>query len=251
MKLHLSLLSALVVLSFAAPAEARSFRVKDIPNGNKYGCTSCHTSNSGKTNTAFGNDSEKYLVGSGLKSQRHTDWAQLCPLDSDGDGLTNGEELNDPDCNWVRGQANPGGATSNPGKASSVLGPTCGNGKLDAGENCDGGAMSATTCDEIGAGNGLLTCTAQCTFDTSDCSQDPATTSGGDVTSGAGGGDGGGSGSSHYGNTPPVLPTACSFGVGDEEFSAWPVVLGAAALAITTVRRAATRRPGAPSDRRR
>ena len=30
-------------------------------------------------------------------------WAALCPLDSDGDGFTNGEELGDPDCVWVAG----------------------------------------------------------------------------------------------------------------------------------------------------
>ena len=31
--------------------------------------------------------------------------ATLCGLDSDGDGLTNGQELGDPDCVWTKGQA--------------------------------------------------------------------------------------------------------------------------------------------------
>ena len=29
----------------------------------------------------------------------------LCRKDSDGDGLTNGQELGDPDCVWTKGQA--------------------------------------------------------------------------------------------------------------------------------------------------
>lgn len=28
----------------------------------------------------------------------------LCDSDSDGDGMTNGAELGDPDCDWVKGQ---------------------------------------------------------------------------------------------------------------------------------------------------
>ncbi|MFO0611719.1 MAG: hypothetical protein U0414_03960 [Polyangiaceae bacterium] len=234
MKFTLSLASALLALSFAGTAEARSFRVKDIPNGNKYGCVSCHTSNSGKTNTAFGNDSEKYLVGGGSKSQRHTDWASLCPLDSDGDGYTNGQELGDPDCTWMRGQANPPGPTSNPGKASSVPAPACGNGKIDPGESCDGSAMSASSCDEIGAGVGLLGCTSKCTFDTTDCSADPSTGTG-DVTSGAGGA-GGGSASDHYGSTPPVLPTACSMGPGESTECLAPALVCVVA-GLTAMRR--------------
>ena len=30
--------------------------------------------------------------------------ACLCNRDSDGDGLTNGQELGDPDCKWTEGQ---------------------------------------------------------------------------------------------------------------------------------------------------
>ncbi|XP_059175934.1 uncharacterized protein LOC131955722 [Physella acuta] len=32
------------------------------------------------------------------------EWGQVCPLDSDGDGRTNGEELGDPRCVWSPGQ---------------------------------------------------------------------------------------------------------------------------------------------------
>ena len=173
MKFTLSLASALLALSFAGTAEARSFRVKDIPNGNKYGCVSCHTSNSGKTNTAFGNDSEKYLVGGGSKSQRHTDWASLCPLDSDGDGYTNGQELGDPDCTWAEGDPNPAGMITNPGAAGDGMG--CGNGAVDAGESCDGTKTHAFSCAELTLGKGLLGCTPDCAYDTSKCTGAPPT----------------------------------------------------------------------------
>ena len=45
--------------------------------------------------------------------------AALCRMDSDGDGLTNGQELGDPDCVWTKGQA-PQRITdiTHPGKAN-------------------------------------------------------------------------------------------------------------------------------------
>lgn len=41
----------------------------------------------------------------------------MCPVDSDGDGMTNGQELGDPDCKWVENQM-PERTThiTNPGK---------------------------------------------------------------------------------------------------------------------------------------
>lgn len=221
--------AALAGLFVLAPrvAEARSFRVNDIPNGKSYGCISCHTSNTGHKNTSFGDDSEAFLVGSGSKSTRHVDWAALCPLDSDGDGFTNGEELNDPACTWKRGQANPGGETSNPGKASSVPAGACGDGVLDPGEDCDGAASAASSCDEIGQGDGLLGCTAGCKYDTSQCAGGAG--SGGNTT-----GSGGGEDASRYANTPPILPSACSYcpETADSAFA-----VGVAALAIMAVKR--------------
>lgn len=227
--------AALAGLFVLAPrvAEARSFRVNDIPNGKSYGCISCHTSNTGHKNTSFGDDSEAFLVGGGSKSTRHTDWAALCPLDSDGDGFTNGEELNDPACTWKRGQANPGGETSNPGKASSVLAGACGDGVLDPGEDCDGAASAAASCDEIGQGDGLLGCTAGCKYDTSQCAggSGSGATSGGNTTGGSGGGS-----SSRYASTPPILPSACSYGPATAD-SALAVAVGVAALAIVALKR--------------
>jgi len=63
----------------------------------------------------------------------------------------------------------------------------CGNGVVDAGEQCDGADLNAQTCSGRGFSSGTLACAVTCTFDTSSC------TSG---SSGSGGGSGGSSGSS-------------------------------------------------------
>ncbi|XP_067662438.1 tyramine beta-hydroxylase-like isoform X1 [Haliotis asinina] len=40
----------------------------------------------------------------GVDFQNHgTSWANVCNLDSDGDGMSNGQELGDPQCNWTTG----------------------------------------------------------------------------------------------------------------------------------------------------
>ena len=60
--------------------------------------------------------------GLAFASAGHAWSATLCAADSDGDGLTNGEELGDPCCVWYPGAAAniSGYATSHPGFASSV-----------------------------------------------------------------------------------------------------------------------------------
>jgi hypothetical protein len=54
--------------------------------------------------------------GGGVRNQYGTDWdqigkavwtVQLCQMDSDGDGQTNGFELGDPCCTWVVGGPPP------------------------------------------------------------------------------------------------------------------------------------------------
>ena len=48
--------------------------------------------------------------------------------------------------------------------------PTCGNGRLDAGEQCDGVNLAGATCASRGFVSGSLSCSATCTFNTSQCS---------------------------------------------------------------------------------
>ncbi|MGB0590436.1 MAG: hypothetical protein ACPGU1_12240, partial [Myxococcota bacterium] len=83
--------------------------LSEIPNGMTNSCMTCHTSTSPAAWNSFGDDVKATLV-SGLP-----DWAAVCDLDSDGDGATNGQELGDIDCAWVKGGANPTGDVYHPG----------------------------------------------------------------------------------------------------------------------------------------
>jgi hypothetical protein len=73
-----------------------------IPNGTVYSCDACHFS---------GN---YFLHDYGDAGRTWT--VDLARMDSDGDGFTNGEELQDPDGTWSRGQPDPGdpGLVTNP-----------------------------------------------------------------------------------------------------------------------------------------
>jgi len=85
---------------------------RNLPNGDRgsrIGDSWGHSSN-GRVNQ-FGNDYKN--VGE--------NWAQLCLIDTDGDGFTNGEELGDPDCTWRVGDANPA-LISDPTDSLSVPG---------------------------------------------------------------------------------------------------------------------------------
>ena len=97
----------------------RSFRVSQMPHGSKFSCNTCHTSGGGSPRNAFGLDVESRVSPGGNESF----WSpELAAMDSDGDGFTNGEELQDPNGEWVTGTANPGDVNlvTNPGSASSV-----------------------------------------------------------------------------------------------------------------------------------
>ncbi len=112
-----------VIAGAALHADARSFRVNLIPNGTKIdgiGCINCHFSKfGGGPRNAFG-EAVEALVSPGASTPF---WdAVFAAEDSDGDGATNGEELLDPNGEWVSGQADPGQPelVTNPGDATSV-----------------------------------------------------------------------------------------------------------------------------------
>ena|SRR2546427_7858714 len=85
-------------------AEARPCRVNLIPNGNRLSCGACHVSQfGGGPRNAFGT-AVGTLVGLGTCEQF---WGpRLAALDSDGDGISNGAELEDPDGTWSLGMPN-------------------------------------------------------------------------------------------------------------------------------------------------
>jgi hypothetical protein len=92
---------------FGKPAE-----VKKIPGGKKFSCANCHIGTKYKASslTPFGND---YRANGMIWN------ADLAKKDSDGDGISNGAELCDPEGTWKKGDDDKPGTVSNPGDASS------------------------------------------------------------------------------------------------------------------------------------
>ncbi|MBK8943896.1 MAG: T9SS type A sorting domain-containing protein [Ignavibacteriae bacterium] len=114
------ILTLLVISLFTlVNISARDFRVAQIPNGNKFSCNTCHTNGGGTPRNAFGQLVESnYLDGSG-----NVLWSKdLAMIDSDGDGFTNGEELQDPKGTWISATPNPGNSSlvTSPGNISSL-----------------------------------------------------------------------------------------------------------------------------------
>lgn len=106
-------------LFFVSNIFSFSFRVSQIPNGNRFSCANCHVSPfGGGPRNAFGQLVEqKYLDQSG-----NVTWnSSIANEDADGDGFSNGQELQDPNGTWRIGQADPGIAANvtNPGDRNS------------------------------------------------------------------------------------------------------------------------------------
>ena len=94
-------------------------RVSQLPNGSAIGCASCHVNpGGGGTLTPFGRDiNNNYLTQPGRSGQ--VVWnAMLAMLDSDGDGVSNGQELGDPDGD---GMADANIQVTNPGDPNSFV----------------------------------------------------------------------------------------------------------------------------------
>ncbi|MFZ5946593.1 MAG: T9SS type A sorting domain-containing protein [Stygiobacter sp.] len=95
------------------------FRVNQIPNGNKFGCANCHVSHLGGGER---NDFGKLVEQKYLDQNGNVTWnSAIANEDADGDGFTNGQELQDPNGTWVQGQPNPGLSANvfNPGDKNS------------------------------------------------------------------------------------------------------------------------------------
>jgi len=135
----------IVAIALAStPALATQEFVASIPNGAAYGCLGCHSApNGGEGWNAFGQD---LLEAGGANPDANPDdqnegyggsptWSDVCDVDSDGDGYSNGEELGDVECAWVEGDSNPTGTVSNPGNETDFPG--------DGGLCASSGARSA------------------------------------------------------------------------------------------------------------
>jgi hypothetical protein len=108
----------LILISSFGILIGRSFRVQQIPNGSENGCANCHNNpGGGGPRNAFGIDVQNQF----LDNSGNVEWGPaLANLDSDGDGFSNGEELQDPSGSWQTGQPAPGDPSlvTNPGLAS-------------------------------------------------------------------------------------------------------------------------------------
>ncbi len=119
MKQHLIFAALIVLLIISITVTSRDFRVQRIPNGNIFSCQNCHFSQfGGDERNAFGNAVNQLVTPGG---QQNFWGPALAALDSDGDGFTNGEELQDPNGTWQPGQPLPGNPSlvTNPGDPNS------------------------------------------------------------------------------------------------------------------------------------
>ncbi|MEW6508769.1 MAG: FlgD immunoglobulin-like domain containing protein [Bacteroidota bacterium] len=101
---------------------SQSFRVSQIPNGGVNSCANCHVSSfGGGPRNSFGQIVEQSF----LNSQGNVMWGpQLANLDSDGDGFSNGVELQNPTGNWSGGPVGDPSKVTNPGDPFSKPNPT-------------------------------------------------------------------------------------------------------------------------------
>ena len=121
MTLRILLVGALFLGGLVAEeVTARGKRVSQIPNGAAFSCNACHTAGGGTPRNAFGLELEtNFLTAAGAAGD--VIWGpELAALDSDGDGVSNGAELGDPDGTWVAGDANPSGEAFHPGDPEST-----------------------------------------------------------------------------------------------------------------------------------
>jgi hypothetical protein len=92
-----------------------------MPNGSVNACANCHiSSGGGGARNPFG-EAVRALVTSGGQEQFWS--AALAAEDSDGDGVSNGIELQDPDGTWQSGDPAPGDRSlvSNPGDPDDFI----------------------------------------------------------------------------------------------------------------------------------
>lgn len=101
---------------------SQSFRVSQIPNGGVNSCANCHLNpNGGGPRNSFGQTVESGF----LNSQGNVVWGpSLANLDSDGDGFSNGVELQNASGVWTGGTIGDPSKVTNPGDPQSKPNPT-------------------------------------------------------------------------------------------------------------------------------
>jgi hypothetical protein len=168
---------AVGIVFWAGPASSRPQFLELVPT--PFQCGTCHDDP----------DNRQFRNSFGIDfATQHTVWATdndptdgVCPLDSDRDGLTNGQELGDPNCLWRRGDPLPDFDATHPGEARDP--DRCGDDVIDTGEDCDGQALGDQRCEDRGFLEGALGCTPNCEYDDSVCDEIPQPDAGDDTSS--------------------------------------------------------------------
>ncbi|MBU1099402.1 MAG: T9SS type A sorting domain-containing protein [Bacteroidetes bacterium] len=118
---YFALLVILTIFAFSALV-GRSFRVGKVPNGSVNACANCHVDpQGGGARNDFGQAVESRVTPNG---QENFWGADLAAIDSDGDGFTNGEELQDAGGAWTSGTIGDPSLVTNPGDINSHPAPT-------------------------------------------------------------------------------------------------------------------------------
>ncbi len=106
----------------ADEASARAKRVSQVPNGSAFSCNTCHTTGGGTPLNPFGLEVvTNFLTAAGAAGDVR--WGpELAALDSDGDGVSNGAELGDPEGAWAAGDSGSGGESQENGSDSDQEG---------------------------------------------------------------------------------------------------------------------------------
>ncbi len=151
-------------LGSSGPAEARPNYPSQVPT--PYGCETCHLDPNDRLNrNGFGID---FALERGLWVNPAQAGRGMCYLDSDFDGISNGEELGDPQCLWRPGTRLPGGPTTHPGDGRDP--DQCGDGVIiPFAEECDRVLPEGESCMGRGYDEGELGCTGDCFIDESGC----------------------------------------------------------------------------------
>jgi hypothetical protein len=95
-------------------------------------------------------------------------------------------------------------------KGCSGTSASCGDGRVDPGESCDGGDLAGSTCESLGFDRGSLACSSSCGFDTGGCTNDQPPSAAPRVTSFVCNG-------SASCSLPPATPFDLSFSYTDDE----------------------------------
>jgi len=120
---NLLLIASCVCFAGIQPALARPQYAEKIPNGYTVpnpGPQGGIWAGVGHENAAGGGELNPF--GEDFATNGYLWTPELCQLDSDGDGRSNGEELGDPDCVWMEGDDPDGPAMSHPGIVDDVQG---------------------------------------------------------------------------------------------------------------------------------